>query len=229
MRTIGLIGGMSWESSAKYYRWMNEAVKARLGGLSSARCVLLSVDFSEIEALQRAGDWEELGQRMADCARRLENAGAEIVLLCANTMHKVAPAVERAVGIPLLHIADVTADAVIARGLRRVGLLGTRFVMGEPFLRERFEARELDVILPAPERRSEIDRIIFDELCRGDIRDASRAFLDMVMREMRDGGAQGIVLGCTEFGLIVREQDTPVPVFDTAELHAEAAVRWALA
>lgn len=229
MRTIGLIGGMSWESSAKYYQWINQAVKTRLGGLSSARCILLSVDFREIEALQRAGDWDGLARHMVGCARRLEDAGAECVLICANTMHKLAPAVQQAISIPLLHIVDATADAVAARGLRSVGLLGTRFVMGEPFLRERFEARGLQVVLPAPERRSEVDRIIFEELCRGCIREASRALLTTVMLEMQDEGAQGTVLGCTEFGLIVREQDAPMPVFDTARLHAEAAVCWALA
>ncbi len=228
MRTIGLIGGMSWESSAKYYRWINDSVKARLGGLSSAKCILLSVDFAEIEALQRSGNWDELARRMAESARCLEAAGAESLLLCANTMHKVAGAVEKAVRIPLLHIADATADAVLAEGLDTVGLLGTRFVMAEPFLRERFEARGLLVVLPAPERRAEIDRVIFGELCRGEMRDASRRYLQDVMQEMKVEGAQGTILGCTEFGLLIGKKDAPTPIFDTAALHAEAAVRWAL-
>ena len=228
MRTIGLIGGMSWESTAKYYRWINDSIKARLGGLHSAKCILLSVDFAEIEELQRSGDWDELSRVMVDSARRLEAAGAEIVLICTNTMHKVAGAVETAVRIPLLHIADATADAVLAEGLDTVGLLGTRFVMTEPFLRERFEARGVQVLLPAPERRAEVDRMIFAELCRGELRDESRAFLLSAMQEMRGRGAQGTILGCTEFGLLIAKEDAPMPIFDTAALHAEAAVRWAL-
>lgn len=228
MRTIGLIGGISWESSATYYRRINQDVKARLGGLSSARCILLSVDFRQIEELQRFGDWDELARQMTESARRLEAAGAEIVLICANTMHKVAGAVEQAIRIPLLHIADATADAVLAAGFDTVGLLGTRFVMAEPFLRERFELRGLRIVLPAQKHRAEIDRIIFGELCRGEIRDTSRAFLLSVMQKMKAEGAQGTILGCTEFGLLIRENEAPTPTFDTAALHAQAAVHWAL-
>lgn len=228
MQTIGLIGGISWESSAKYYRLLNELTRQRLGGLSSAKLLLLSVDFAEIEHLQRAGAWEELGQLMVRHAQTLQAAGADFLLLCANTMHKVAPEVEAAVQLPLLHIADATAKAVVAQGIRSVGLLGTRFVMSEPFLRERFEQRGIEVILPAPERRAEVDRVIFEELCRGKVLEASRAFFRETMQQMTDVGAQGIVLGCTEFGLLVREDEASVPIFDTTVLHATAAVDRAL-
>lgn len=230
MRTIGLIGGMSWESSLEYYRLINQTVQARLGGLHSARSVLVSVDFAEIAALQHGGEWEGAAARMAAAARSLERAGAECVVLCTNTMHKLAGAIEAAVRIPFLHIADPTAARVREAGLWTVGLLGTRFTMEEDFYRGRLEARHgLRVLVPEGAERELVHRVIYDELCRGLVRPESRAAYAAVIRGLVGAGAQGIVLGCTEIGLLVRAEDSPVPLFDTAALHAQAAVDFALA
>ncbi|WP_411102988.1 aspartate/glutamate racemase family protein [Streptomyces sp. cmx-4-9] len=229
MRTIGLIGGMSWESTAEYYRLLNELTRARLGGLHSARCVLHSVDFAEIEQLQVQGRWEEAGEVLAGAARSLEAAGADMVLLCTNTMHKVADQVGAAVTIPLLHLADATADAVRAAGLRRVGLLGTAFTMEQDFYRGRLAAGGLEVLTPGPEGRALVHRVIYGELCLGVVEEASRGAFREVIRGLVADGAEGIVLGCTEIELLVRPEDSPVPVFPTARLHAEAAVAAALA
>ncbi|GGQ30677.1 aspartate/glutamate racemase family protein [Streptomyces roseolilacinus] len=228
MRTIGLIGGMSWESTAEYYRLVNEFTRDRLGGLHSARCVLHSVDFAEIEPLQVRGHWAEAGEVLAGAARSLEAAGADMVLLCTNTMHKVADAVEAAVSVPLLHLADVTADAVRAAGLRRVGLLGTAFTMEQDFFRDRLEAGGLDVRVPDAAARAVVHRVIYEELCLGVVREESRAAYREVIGGLVAAGAEGVILGCTEIELLVGPQDSPVPVFPTAWLHARAAVDAAL-
>jgi len=228
MKTIGLIGGMSWESTLGYYRLVNEAVKRRLGGLHSARLVLYSVDFHDIERLQRTGDWAAAGITLADAGRALERAGAEVLLLCTNTMHKVAPAIEAAVAIPLLHIADPTATAIKAAGVARVGLLGTRFTMEQAFYRDRLRDRGLDVLVPDETARERVHRVIYDELCLGVVRDESRAAYRDIMRELVARGAEAIILGCTEISLLVGADDAAVPLFDTTALHAEAAVDAAL-
>ena len=229
MKLIGLIGGMSWESTESYYRLINQAVKARLGGLHSARLLLYSADFHEIEMLQRSGDWDTAGRLLADAARSLQAAGAECVLLCTNTMHKVAPAIEAAVSIPLLHIADATAAAIVAAGHTRVGLLGTRFTMEEAFYRERLASRHgLDVLIPAAAERADVNRIIYQELCLGVIREESRARYREVISNLVAAGAQAIILGCTEISLLVSAADASVPLFDTTALHARAAVDFAL-
>jgi aspartate racemase len=230
MKTIGLIGGMSWESTIPYYRIINETVQARLGGLHSAKIVLYSVDFHEIEALQRSGDWDRAGALLADAARALQAAGAECVVLCTNTMHKVAEAIEQAVQLPLLHIADLTASAVAQAGLRTVGLLGTRFTMEQSFYRERLRQRHgLYVLVPDENERDLIHRVIYEELCRGRIVDVSRADFRAVMRRLVERGAQAIILGCTEISLLVDASDASVPMFDTTRLHALGAAAWALA
>ncbi len=230
MKTIGLIGGMSWESTVPYYRQVNEGIKARLGGLHSAKVVLYSVDFHEVERLQRDGDWDAAGELLADAARRLQAAGADLLVLCTNTMHKVAPRMEAAVPIPLLHIADATAAAITAAGHRTVGLLGTRFTMEQDFYRQRLEEKHgLQVLVPETEDRGVVHDIIYDELCRGVIRDTSRDAYRRIMDELVDRGAGAIILGCTEIGLLVGPQDARVPLFDTTTLHANAAVEAALA
>ena len=230
MKTIGLLGGMSWESTVPYYRLINEGVKARLGGLHSARLVLVSVDFHDIEVLQHAGRWDEAGALLADGARSLERAGADCVVLATNTMHKVAPAIESAVAIPLLHIADPTARAIAADGRRRIGLIGTRFTMEQDFYRGRLEARHgLEVLVPEEDDRADIHRIIYDELCQGVIRDESRTIYRHAMARLVERGAQGLILGCTEISLLVGADDAAVPLYDTTALHAQAAVAFALA
>ena len=229
MKLIGLIGGMSWESTESYYRLINQAVKARLGGLHSARLVLYSVDFREIEVLQRAGDWDTAGRLLADAARSLQAAGAEAIVLCTNTMHKVAAAIEATVAVPLLHIADATAAAIVAAGHTRVGLLGTRFTMEEAFYRDRLiDRHDLDVLVPAAAEREDVNRIIYQELCLGVIREESRARYREVISNLVAAGAQAIILGCTEISLLVSAADASVPLFDTTALHARAAVDFAL-
>ncbi|EPD63598.1 aspartate/glutamate racemase family protein [Streptomyces sp. HGB0020] len=228
MKTIGLIGGMSWESTAEYYRLLNELTRDRLGGLHSARCVLHSVDFAEIEHLQVQGRWAEAAEILAGAARSLEAAGADLMLICTNTMHKVADAVEAAVSIPLLHLADATADAVRASGLTRVGLLGTAFTMEQDFYRGRLEAGGLQVFIPDSAQRRLVHQVIYEELCLGVIKDESRAAYRKVIEDLVAAGAEGIILGCTEIELLIGPEDSPVPVFPTARLHAEAAVDAAL-
>lgn len=228
MKTLGLIGGMSWESTVSYYRTINRVVGERRGGLHSAPLLLYSVEFAEVEAMQRAGRWEELGAMLAGIACRLEAAGAQVLVICANTMHKVADAVEAAVEAPLVHVADVTAARVREAGLSKVGMLGTRFTMDEGFLRERLEAAGLDVTVPPAEERREVDRVIFEELCRGQVREASRARYRQVVTGLADRGAEGVVLACTEIALLLRPEDADVPLFDTAAIHAEAAALRAL-
>ena len=229
MKTIGMIGGMSWESSLEYYRILNQTVHARLGGLHSARCILTSVDFAEIEVLQREGRWEESGQRMAEAAAGLERAGADVVILCTNTMHKLVDDIQAAIQIPFLHIADATAERVKAAGIQRIGLLGTRFTMEEDFYRGRLEQRhQLTVLTPPPAQRETVHRVIYDELCLGQIREELRAAYREIIADLAAAGAQGILLGCTEIELLVRPEDSTLPLFPTTRIHAEAAVDWAL-
>lgn len=227
---MGLIGGMSWESTATYYRLMNEGVRARLGGHHSAEMILYSVDFAVYEQMQREGRWEEAGSLLGDSARALEHAGARFIVLCTNTMHKVAPAIERSVSIPLLHIADPTAEAVRAAGIRRIGLLGTRFTMEQEFyvgrLRDRFG---LEVVVPAPQDRELVHRVIYEELVRGIVREESRAQYRKVVDRLVESGAKGIILGCTEIAMVIDPKELRVPCFDTTALHAAAAVEMALA
>jgi len=228
-RVIGMIGGMSWESTAQYYRLANELVRERLGGLHSARIVLASVDFADIEALQVAGQWEQAGQLLADAARGLEAAGAEMLLICTNTMHKVADQVQAAVSIPLLHLGDVTAAAVTRAGVERVGLLGTAFTMEQDFYRDRLTGHGLRVLIPPPADRAEVHRIIYDELCLGVVREESRqTYRDVILRLVQ-AGADGVILGCTEIELLITDTDSPVPVFPTTRLHVQAAVHASLA
>lgn len=228
MRRIGLIGGMSWESTAEYYRLLNEGVRMRLGGLHSAECLVYSVDFARIEVLQVAGEWDQAAQQLAAAARTLQGAGAELLLLCTNTMHIVAEQVQDAVSVPLLHLADVTAAAVMESGRQTVGLLGTAFTMDQAYYRERLESHGLTVLLPQPDDRQLIHRVIYDELCIGVVSDSSRrAYLD-VIAGLAQGGAQGVILGCTEIELLVDESHTDVALFPTTTLHVEAALDIAL-
>ncbi|MFJ9855643.1 aspartate/glutamate racemase family protein [Streptomyces sp. NPDC101150] len=228
MRTIGLLGGMSWESTAEYYRLLNELTRERLGGLHSSRCVLYSVDFAEIERLQAEARWDEAAAVLAGAARALEAAGADMLLICTNTMHKVADEVSAAVSIPLLHLADTTADAVRAAGLRRVGLLGTAFTMEQDFYRGRLASHDLEVLVPDAVGRSTVHQVIYEELCVGIVRQESREAYQAIIKDLVAAGAEGIVLGCTEIELLISADDSPVPVFPTTRLHAEAAVRRAL-
>jgi aspartate racemase len=228
-RVIGVLGGMSWESSAEYYRLVNEIVRERLGGLHSARCILVSVDFADIETLQSTGQWAAAGSLLAEAARGLEAAGADLLLLCTNTMHKVADGIQAAIDIPLLHLGDATADAVNRAGLRTIGLLGTAFTMEQDFYRDRLAEHGLHVLVPPPVDRAEVHRIIYDELCVGIVREDSRQIYREVIGRLVESGAQGIILGCTEIELLIATQDSPVPVFPTTRIHAEAAVEASLA
>ena len=229
MKTIGLVGGMSWESTVSYYRLINEGVKEKLGGLHSARCVLYSVDFAEVEGLQRAGHWAEATQCMVAAARSVETAGADFVLLCTNTMHKVADAMQAGLRIPLLHIADATGEQVRRAGIRRVGLLGTRFTMEEDFYHGRLVRQfGLEVVVPDAPEREMVHRVIYDELCLGCLRAESKVHVRGVMDQLAQRGAEGIILGCTELGLLIGDGDGPVTLFDTTRIHAQAAVEHAL-
>jgi aspartate racemase len=229
MKTIGLIGGMSWESTIPYYRQINEVVKASLGGLHSAKLILYSVDFHEIERLQHRGDWAAAGELLANAACALENAGADFLVICTNTMHKVAPAIELAVSIPLLHIADPTAIAIKRAGHTKIGLLGTRFTMEQDFYKQRLrENHGLVVLIPNQEDRDIIHRIIYDELCQGKILAESRAEYKRIMAALANQGAEAIILGCTEISLLVSAADSSVPLFDTTSIHARSAAEWAL-
>ncbi|MFG1639930.1 aspartate/glutamate racemase family protein [Amycolatopsis sp. NPDC049252] len=228
MKVIGLLGGMSWESSSEYYRLMNERVKAALGGFHSAHTVLYSVDFATIEAMQAEGRWDDAGTELNRAARALEAAGADFVVLCTNTMHKVAEQLTDGLGIPLLHLADATAAAVTAAGIRRVGLLGTGFTMSQPFYRERLAAHGLDVLVPAAGDRDLVHRIIYDELVLGVVKPESREAYRGVIARLVEAGAEGVIYGCTEIELLVGPEDSAVPTFPTTRLHAEAAVDFAL-
>ncbi len=223
MKTIGLIGGMSWESTVDYYRLINEAVKRELGGLHSAKIILVSVDFQEIENYQFAGQWDKSAQVLSDAARRLEGAGADFILICTNTMHKVADQVAAAITIPLVHIARVTGDALIAKDIQKVGLLGTVFTMEEPFYRKEIEAKGIEVVVPNQEDRQLVSQIIYEELCLGILSDDSRRTYLRIIAELAAQGAEAVILGCTEIGLLVKQGDTLVPLFDTTTIHAERA------
>jgi aspartate racemase len=230
VKTIGLIGGMSWESSIEYYRIINETAKARLGGFHSAKCLMYSVDFADIETLQHQGRWPEAAQVLVGAAKSLENGGADFVVLCTNTMHKVADEIQAHIHIPLLHIADATAQQIVDSGIGKVGLLGTRFTMEEDFYKSRLiQPYGLDVMIPNPQEREIVHRVIYDELVKGEIRPESKAqYIDIIEGLVRHG-AEGVILGCTEIGLLVRDGDCRVPLFDTTRIHARAAVEYALA
>ena len=230
LKIIGLIGGMSWESSLEYYRIINETVRNRLGGLHSAQSLMYSVDFAEIESLQHQGHWQAATQIMIEAARRVERGGADFLVICTNTMHKMAEEVQKNISIPILHIGDATAERVKAQRLHRVGLLGTKFTMEEEFYKGRLiQKHGLQVIIPTPEDRSIVHRVIYDELVIGKINPTSRAHYQRIIEELVAQGCEGIVLGCTEIGLLVKEADSRVPLFDTTQIHAIAAVEYALA
>ena len=229
MKTIGLIGGMSWESTLEYYRILNEQVKLQLGGLHSARCLLYSVDFAEVEEQQRSGRWEDAADLMTAAALSLQRGGADFVVICTNTMHKLVEVMQPRLDIPILHIADATAAEIHAAGLQRVALLGTRFTMEEDFYRGRLEKMHgLTVLIPPADARQRVHDVIYQELCLGITREASREQYRAIIRELVAQGAQGIILGCTEIGLLVKPEDSPVPLFDTTSIHACAAVKAAL-
>ncbi|MBN1148064.1 MAG: aspartate/glutamate racemase family protein [Anaerolineales bacterium] len=229
MKTIGMIGGMSWESSIEYYRIVNQATRERLGVLHSAKSVMVSVDFAEIEALQRQGDWDQATQMMIAAARQVEQGGADFMIICTNTMHRMAEAVQASIGIPLLHIADATAAKIKAEGLQTIGLLGTRFTMEQDFYRGRLvERHSLQVLIPSEAQRQVVHRVIYDELVQGQVNPASKAQYIEIIAELAERGAQGIILGCTEIGLLVKQADCSTPLFDTTYIHAVAAVEYAL-
>lgn len=229
MKTIGLIGGMSWESSIEYYRFINEIVRKRLGGFHSAKSLMFSVDFDEIEKLQMSGDWDASGKILADAATSLERGGADCVVLCTNTMHKVGDYIEDAVSIPFIHIADPTATKIKAAGIENIGLLGTDFTMSQPFYRGRLEtAHGLNVLVPDDAGRKIVHDIIYQELVLGEIKEESKTAYLQVIEQLIGNGAQGVILGCTEIGLLIKAGDCAVPVFDTTFIHAEAAVEFAL-
>lgn len=229
MKTIGLIGGMSWESTIPYYRLINEGIKARLGGLHSGKILLHSVDFHEIEACQASGEWDKAGEMLADAARGLQAAGAQGILLCTNTMHNVAAAIETGCALPFIHIADATGKAIAAQGLTRVALLGTRYTMEQDFYRARLHTQYgIETLVPEETPRREINRIIFEELCLGTFSAAAKRYYQQVTEALVAQGAQGVIFGCTEIGMLLGQQDCPVPVFDTAALHAATAVDFML-
>ena len=229
MKTIGLLGGMSWESTATYYQLLNREVGRRLGGFHSARILLLSVDFHEIETLQHEGEWNVLGDLLARDALTLEESGADFLVLCTNTMHLVAPAIEARISVPLLHIADATAERIKGEGMERVGLLGTRFTMEEPFYKGRLEdSFGLDVRVPPDTDRDLVHSVIYEELVQGSIREESKAEFQRITEDLERNGAQGVILGCTEIGLLLTQTDVPVPLFDTTLIHAEAAAAFSL-
>ncbi len=229
MRTIGLIGGMSWNSSLEYYRIINESIQEKLGGLHSARCILYSVDFGELGKLQREGKWEELAGLMVEAAERLQGAGADCIVICTNTMHKLADDIESSINIPLIHIADATGDEIRKSGLSRVALLGTKFTMEEDFYKTRLQQKYgVEVVIPGQRERQAIHDIIYDELCLGVIRQSSAEIVTAVIRGLIAGGAEGVILGCTELPLLITQESIEVPVFDTTAIHAQAAVDFGL-
>ena len=230
MKTIGLLGGMSWESTTLYYEFLNRGVRERLGGLHSAKILLQSVDFAEIERYQVNGQWQQAGEMLAVAARNLQKAGADMLLICTNLMHKVAPQIEQQISIPLLHIADAAGRAIVAQGLKKVGLLGAIYTMEEGFYRERLmEKFGIEVVIPAREERELVQRVIFEELCRGEFRAESRAAYLAIIEQLKQQGAEGVILGCTEIPLLVRPEDVALPLFNTAELHAKYALEESLA
>ena len=229
MKIIGLLGGMSWESTTTYYQIINEEIRKKIGGLHSAKCIMASVDFAEIEACQSEGKWKEAALILSQSAKDVENGGADFLILCTNTMHKIAADIQQAINIPLLHIADATAQRIKSYGIKRIGLLGTRFTMEEDFYKGRLiQKYGLDVIIPDARDRKIVDDVIYKELCLGKIDDASRCAYQDIIQGLITSGSEGIILGCTEIGLLVKQEDSSVPLFDTAQIHAEAAVVFAL-
>ncbi len=229
MKTIGMLGGMSWESTVPYYRIVNEVVRERLGGLHSAKVLLHSVDFEEIEACQAQGRWDDSAQILARAAQGLEAAGADFLVICTNTMHKVAEQIEAGLHIPLLHIADATVQALREQGIARVALLGTQYTMEQDFYKQRIAAAGIEVLVPPAQERAIVHRVIYEELCRGEVRQASRQAYLRIIDGLAARGAQGVILGCTEIGGLIRQQDTALPVFDTTRIHAQQAALYALA
>ncbi|MEH7306396.1 aspartate/glutamate racemase family protein [Neobacillus drentensis] len=228
MKVIGLIGGMSWESSVEYYRIINEEVKRRLGGLHSAKCLLYSVDFEEIERFQSSGDWKKAGDTLGDVAHSLEKGGADFIVICTNTMHKVIDDIQSKISIPLLHIADATAAQIKEQGISSIGLLGTRYTMEQNFYKSRLESNEIKVIVPNDNERESVNKVIYEELCLGKVHQASRDYYKKVIQGLIEAGAEGIILGCTEIGLLIKPEDSDVPLFDTTYIHALEAVNMSL-
>ncbi len=228
MKTIGLLGGMSWESTELYYRLINEGVKAKLGGLHSAKIAMVSVDFQEIEEMQHQGNWGAAGQTLAQAAKQVEAAGADFLLICTNTMHKVAPEIQAAISIPVLHLADATARRIKDAGINTIGLLGTNFTMEQEFYKGRLLQHGLNVLVPPKEDRDIVHKIIYGELCLGQVKDDSRQAYLRIMNDLRDQGAEGVIEGCTEIVMLVKQQHTDIPLFDTTSIHAEEAVAQAL-
>jgi len=230
MKTIGMLGGMSWESTASYYKAINEGIKSQLGGFHSAKICMYSVNFDEIEKLQRAGEWEKTGELLANAAKSVETAGADFLIICTNTMHKVANQIERSISIPILHIADATANALLADNVKKVGLLGTRFTMEQDFYKQRLiEKFDIEVIVPNANDRTVIHNVIYDELCLGHIHQKSRAAYIDIINKLYEQGAQAVILGCTEIALLVQQEHTDVPLYDTTKIHAQQAVKMAIA
>ena len=229
MKTIGLLGGMSWESTLSYYKSINQGVKQQLGGLNSAKICLYSVNFEQIEKLQHQGKWDETAEILSDAACSVEKGGADVLLICTNTMHKVAPQIEENISIPILHIADATAEKLLEEKISKVGLLGTNFTMEQEFYKGRLTDKfAIDVVVPEEEDRLKVHNIIYQELCRGEIKESSRAEYIRIIDKLRNQGAEAVILGCTEIALLVQQQHTDVPLFDTTAIHAEAAVRFAI-
>ncbi|PGK53171.1 aspartate racemase [Bacillus cereus] len=228
MKTIGLIGGMSWESTSEYYRIINEEIKERLGGLHSAKCLINSVDFEEIERCQSSGDWDGAGEILGNAAYSLQKGGADFIIICTNTMHKVVGKIKAKIDIPVLHIADATAKAIKRKDIQKVGLLGTKYTMEQDFYKSRIEEHDIKVIVPSEKNRKEINKVIYTELCLGKIVSQSREYYKRVIEELVQKGAQGIILGCTEIGLLIKQENVSVPIFDTTHIHAIEAVKVAL-
>jgi aspartate racemase len=228
MKTIGLLGGMSWESTMSYYKSINEGVNATLGGLNSAKICMYSVNFDEIEKLQHQGRWAETADILADAALSVEKGGADFILICTNTMHKVVPEIEQKITVPILHIADTTAQKLLEQGVKKVGLLGTAFTMEQDFYKGRLiDKFGIDVVIPAKDDREKVHNIIYQELCRGEVKEESRAIYNQIIERLSQQGAEAVILGCTEIALLIQQQDSDVPLFDTTAIHAEVAVRLA--
>ena len=229
MKTLGLIGGMSWESTVPYYQIINEIVKNKLGGLHSARLILYSVEFAEIEEMQSAGQWDTAAEVLGDAARKLEACGADYIVICTNTMHKVAPQIQRMISVPVIHIADATAEVLKQDGIRRIALLGTRYTMTQDFYKQRLIDQGFEVMIPEEKDIEPVNRIIFEELCVGEIKDESRKEYQRIIQDLKDRGAEGVILGCTEIGMLIKPEDSVLPVYDTTLIHAQAAAEAALA
>ena len=228
MKTIGLIGGMSWESTVSYYQLINETIKEKLGGLHSAKILLYSVDFAEIERYQASGDWDKSAEVLSQIAHNLEQAGADFIVICTNTMHKVAPQIQKTISIPILHIAQATADTLLENGIKKVGLLGTKYTMTQEFYKEKLLEAGLEVVIPDQAGVEEVNRIIYDELCLGQIEESSKQAYLTIIDDLKNAGAEAVILGCTEIGLLVKQEDTDMSLFDTTEIHALRAAEFAV-